>query len=399
MLSFELFAKEDDARAGKLITLHGLIETPSFVIVGTQAAVKAVSVKDLRKIGIQMIIANAYHLHLQPGENLIEKAGGLHRFMGWEGPLMTDSGGFQIFSLGAAREHGVGKIASIFPEQRDRGGHFNSKKRKPLVRVDEDGVDFISYLDGSLHRFTPRRVVELQLKLGADIILPLDECTSPLHDYQYTKAALKRTQRWALQALEEFHRRPNKSQALMGIVQGGAYQDLREQCAQFISDQGFDGYAIGGSLGRSKMDMYHVLEWTNPILPQDKPRHLLGIGEIEDIFEVVQRGIDLIDCVLPTRMANTGTLFVKGAKHFRIHIYNMQFKDDLRPVEQGCICYTCRHYSRAYLRHLFMAKEPLATHLATIHNLYFIESLMKQIRVAIKEKGFKQLKEEWLSSS
>jgi queuine tRNA-ribosyltransferase/7-cyano-7-deazaguanine tRNA-ribosyltransferase len=396
MLSFEVLAKEGEARVGKLVTPHGAIKTPSFVAVGTQATVKAVSVEDLRRIGTQVIITNAFHLYLQPGEDLIEKMGGLHRFMSWDGPLMTDSGGFQIFSLGAAKEHGVGKIAPIFPEGQDRGGHFTSKKRKPLVTIDEDGVEFISYLDGARHRFTPERVIEIGRKLGADMIMVLDECTSPLHDYPYTRTAMGRTHRWALRALEAFHRTSHKNQALFGIVQGGAYPDLREQSATFIADQEFDGYAIGGSLGRSKEDMHRVLEWTIPLLPQGKPRHLLGIGKVEDIFEVVKRGIDLFDCVAPTRLARTGTLLVKEVEGFRIHILNAKFKDDARPIEEGCSCYTCCNYSKAYLRHLFLAKELIAVRLGTIHNLYFLESLMRQIRKAIREKRFRGLSREWV---
>ena len=397
MFLFEVLAKEGEARAGRLVTPHGSIETPSFVAVGTQGTVKAVSVDDLRKIGNQVIITNAYHLHLQPGEDLIERMGGLHRFMSWEGPLMTDSGGFQIFSHGAGKEHGVGKIAPIFPEETDRGGHFGSKKGKPLVRVDEDGVEFVSYLDGSRHRFTPERVMDIDRKLGADIILVLDECTSPLHDYHYTRTAMERTHRWAVRALAEFERTSDNTQALFGIVQGGAYGDLRRESATFLAEQGFDGYAIGGSLGRSKKEMHQVLEWTIPLLLQDRPRHLLGIGEIEDIFEVVKRGIDLFDCVAPTRMARTGTLFVKEADRFRIHILNAEFKDDPRPIDEGCNCYTCCNYSRAYLRHLFVARELSGIRLATIHNLYFLESLMRQIRAAIREGRFAALASEWFS--
>ena len=396
MISFEVLAKEGEARAGRLVTPHGVIETPSFVAVGTQATVKAVSVEDLRRIGNQVIITNAYHLHLQPGEDLIERMGGLHRFMGWKGPLMTDSGGFQVFSLGAAKEHGVGKIASIFPEETDRGGHFSSKKGKRLVKVDEDGVEFISHLDGSPHRFTPERVMDIERKLGADIILALDECTSPLHDYPYTKAAMERTHRWALRALAECRRTPENRQALWGIIQGGAYRDLRRESAGFIADQPFAGHAIGGSLGRSKEEMHMVLEWTIPLLPQDKPRHLLGIGEIADIFEVVKRGVDLFDCAAPTRMARTGTLFARKAERYRIHILNAQFKEDPRAIEEGCNCYTCCNYSRAYLRHLFVAKELSGVRLATIHNLYFMESLMRRMRAAITEKRLAALTREWL---
>jgi queuine tRNA-ribosyltransferase len=399
MFSFQILAKDKAARLGEIVTSHGSVHTPSFIPVGTLATVKGISVNDLRRIGSQVIIANTYHLHLQPGEDLIEKMGGLHQFMGWDGPLITDSGGFQIFSLGAAKEHGVGKIASIFPYGKNHGGHRRSKKGKSFVHVDEDGVEFISYRNGTRHRFTPERVIEIERKLGADIILVLDECTSPFHDYEYTTKAMDRTHRWAIRALKEFKRTSLKSQALFGIIQGGAYQDLREKSAQFISGQDFDGYAIGGSLGKSTKEMHKVLEWTLPPLPQDKPRHLLGIGEIEDIFEVVSRGIDLFDCVLPTRLARTGTLFTKEAERFRIHIRNAQYTNDPRPIEKGCDCYTCRNFSRAYLRHLIMAKELLAIQLASIHNLYFLETLMRQIRSAIQEKKLAELKKEWFSKT
>ena len=399
MLSFKLLARDGESRAGKLVTHHGTIETPSFVPVGTQGTVRAISAGDLREIGTQVIIINSYHLHLQPGEDLVERMGGLHRFIGWEGPLMTDSGGFQIFSLGAAKEHEVGKIAPIFPEEKDCGRHFSSKSGKPLVRVDEDGAEFISYLNGTTHRFRPEQVIEIERKLGADIILVLDECTSPYHDYYYTRAAMERTHRWSLRALEAFKLSSDDTQTILGIVQGGAYRDLREESSRFIASHDFDGYAIGGSLGRSKNEMHEVLEWTIPFLQENKPRHLLGVGEIEDIFEVVTRGIDLFDCVLPTRMAHTGTFFAREQGRFRMHILNARFKDDPRPIDEGCNCYTCRYYPRAYLRHLFMAKEVLGMRLATIHNLCFLESLMRRIRSAIKEGRLAELRREWVKAN
>jgi queuine tRNA-ribosyltransferase/7-cyano-7-deazaguanine tRNA-ribosyltransferase len=319
--------------------------------------------------------------------------------MSWEGPLMTDSGGFQIFSLGSGKEHGVGKIAPIFPQEKDRSiGPFSSNKEKPLVSVDEDGVEFISYLDGSRHRATPEQVIQIERKLGADIILVLDECTSPLHDYSYTKEAMERTHRWGIRAFAEFKRTSETRQALFGIIQGGAYRDLREKSAKFIAEQDFDGYAIGGSLGRSKEEMNQVLEWTVPFLPQGRPRHLLGIGEIDDIFEIVRRGIDLFDCVLPTRMARTGTVLTKETDRFRMHIRNARFKDDPLPIEEECTCYSCCNYSRAYLRHLFMTKDLLGVRLATIHNVHFLESLMRQIRLAIKEGRLSALRRGWLST-
>jgi queuine tRNA-ribosyltransferase/7-cyano-7-deazaguanine tRNA-ribosyltransferase len=398
MFSFQSIAHDGHARAGLLTTPHGTIETPSFVAVGTQATVKALSVEDLHQIRSQVIIANTYHLHLQPGEELIEQMGGLHEFMGWDAPLMTDSGGFQIFSHGAGKEQGVGKIAPIFPEEQDRARHFSSRKGKPLVRVNENGVEFVSYIDGSRHGFTPEGVVAMQRKLGADIILVLDECTSPLHDYNYTKTAMKRTHRWAVRALSEFQHYPDNRQALFGIVQGGAFQDLRQESATFIAEKGFDGFAIGGSLGESTKEMHQVLEWTIPLLPQDRPRHLLGIGEVENIFDVVKRGIDMFDCAAPTRMARTGTMFVRDAERFRIHILNAKFRGDPRPVDQACDCYVCSNYSRAYVRHLFAAKELAAFRLASIHNVHFIESLMRRIRTAVKEKSLADLENSWFSS-
>ncbi len=359
--------------------------------------VEGLTPQHLKELGTQIIIANTYHLHLQPGEDIVEGAGGLHKFMGWDGPLMTDSGGFQIFSHGAGKEQGVGKIASIFPEEPDRGGHLRKKPGRSLVTVDEDGVDFISYLDGSRHRFTPENVIEIQTKLGADIILPLDECTSPLHDREYTRSAMERTHHWAERALEAFSKYGKPHQSLFGIVQGGAFEDLRERSSEFISQLGFSGYAIGGSLGRSKHDMHNVLDWTLPNLPQQKPRHLLGIGEVEDIFEAVKRGVDTFDCVAPTRMARTGTLFSCGQPRHRLHILNSRFRRDYSPVEPDCPCYTCRNFTRAYLRHLFSAREPTAIILATIHNLTFMERLMGQIRCSIAEGNFNELMEKWVS--
>ncbi|MCX8103828.1 MAG: tRNA guanosine(34) transglycosylase Tgt [Candidatus Bipolaricaulota bacterium] len=387
------------ARCGVLQTPHGEIHTPSFVAVGTQATVKAVGPDDLKKIGIQVLIANTYHLHLRPGEDAIAQLGGLHGFMGWNGPIMTDSGGFQAFSLGAAIEHGVGKIASIFPDEveaAERGGHLKrARQGQSLVNITEEGIEFRSHLDGSPQKFTPENTIEIQKKLGADMIFVLDECTSPLHDYEYTKRAMERTHRWAVRALEHFRKITDGRQALFGIVQGGAYPDLREQSAKFISSLDFDGIGIGGSVGRSKDDLSRVLDWTIPLLPQEKPRHLLGIGEIEDIFHAVARGVDLFDCVAPTRMARNGALWVKDAEDFRINITNAVYKTDLRPIAEDCECYTCQNFSRAYLHHLFIAKEILAMRLATIHNLYFLESLMRQIRRAIGEQALVELAAKW----
>jgi queuine tRNA-ribosyltransferase len=378
-----------------MTTSHGVIETPAFVPVATQATVRAVSMDDLEQIGTQVIIANAYHLHLMPGEEVIRKMGGLHLFTGWRKPLITDSGGFQIFSLGAAKEHGVGKIASIFPQDRNRGGHLRTKRRKQFVKIDEGGVDFISYLDGSKHRFTPESVTQLEGKLGADIILILDECTSPLHDYAYTRAAMERTHRWAVRALEEYQKISGADQAIFGIIQGGAYRDLRERSAEFIGSRAFHGFAIGGSLGKSKEEMHQVLEWTLPLLSHERPRHLLGIGMVEDVFDVVAQGIDLFDCVAPTRMARSGTVLVRGAEGHRIHLLNAKYREDRQPIDESCSCQTCNRYSKAYLRHLFAAKELTAERLAAIHNLYFTEEMMSEIRKAIRGKRFEAFRAKW----
>jgi tRNA-guanine transglycosylase len=400
---FEITHRSGMARTGRLHTPHGVVETPAFVAVGTQATVKAVPPADLQSAGVQALFANTYHLCLRPGPDVIARLGGLHRFMAWDGPILTDSGGFQVFSLGAAIEHGVGKIASIFPdESRGRpGGHTGES----LVRLDDDGVTFRSHLDGSTHRFTPESVIDIQRKLGADIILVLDECTSPLHDRAYTAAAMERTHRWAERALARFqatapaYSGPTTPQALFGIVQGGAYRDLREQSARFITGLDFDGIAIGGSLGKSKRDMRDVLEWTVPLLPEQKARHLLGIGEVPDIFAVVERGVDTFDCVAPTRMARNGSLLTRRAgpeRKFRLNLRNARFRDDPQPVDPDCPCPTCRQFSRAYLHHLIRAREILAYHLATVHNLYFMTRLMADIRHAIRHDRLDELRAEWV---
>ena len=389
------------ARVGRLETAHGTVITPAFVAVATRGTVKAIEPKALEEIGVQIVIANSYHLHLRPGEETIAALGGLHRFACWERPMMTDSGGFQVFSLGAGKVHGVGKVASIFPDEEFRWQQNPSKLQgKSLVKLSEQGVTFRSIIDGTEHFFSPENVITLQKKLGADMILVLDECTSPLHDYAYTEQAMERTHRWAERALRSFDQLtgdtfPNSHQLLYGIVQGGAYEDLREKSARIIGRMPFDGVAIGGSLGRSKEEMHRVLDWTAPHLPEDKGRHLLGIGEIEDIFAAVRRGIDTFDCAAPTRIARNGTVFVKGAPRHRINLRNARFRDDSRPIEEGCDCSTCRHHSRAYLRHLHLAGELSYYRLATIHNLRFLVCLMSEVRKAITAGTFSELEAQW----
>jgi queuine tRNA-ribosyltransferase/7-cyano-7-deazaguanine tRNA-ribosyltransferase len=352
----------------------------------------------MRDLGAQVVICNSYHLHLAPGEEVIAELGGLHRFADWSGPMMTDSGGFQVFSLGAGKVHGVGKVASVFPDE----GRGNPAPRphaaNSLVRLTEDAVVFRSILDGSWHRFSPESVVTLQRLLGPDIALVLDECTSPLHDYAYTRSAMERTHRWAERALRAFadeQRQHPSAQMLFGIVQGGAYQDLREESARAIGSMGFPGFAIGGSLGRSKAEMHAVLDWAIPGLPEKAPRHLLGIGEIEDLFAAVQRGVDTADCASATRIARNGCVFLKGAPRNRINLRNASYRNDPRPIDPRCDCSTCRRHSRAYLRHLYRSGELSYARLATIHNLRTMVRLMASIRDAIAADTLSVLAREW----
>jgi tRNA-guanine transglycosylase len=398
-LNFEIEARLPNslARAGRLTLPHGVVETPVFMPVGTKATVKALTPDELEALGAQIILGNAYHLYMRPGAELVEEFGGLHGFSGWQKPFLTDSGGFQVFSLGWGMAHGVGKIAKIFPGEGPAvpsapSGPQRSKalSAEKLCKVDERGVTFRSHIDGSTHRFTPESSIDIQQKLGADIILAFDECTSPLSGYEYTKQALKRTHAWAKRSLDA---KTNPHQALFGIVQGGAYEDLRLESAHYINSLGFEGYAIGGSLGESKADMHHILEWVCPILDENKPRHLLGIGEPEDLFECIERGADMFDCVAPTRIARHGALFTKQGK---INIRNLKFRHDKGPIDEGCGCSTCQTYTRGYLRHLFLAEELLFYRLASIHNLYFIVNLAKAIRRSIIDGSFFEFKAAFL---
>lgn len=400
--TFDVRSHDPDsvARTGSLQTAHGTVNTPAFVGVATRASIKALEPQALVDIGLQIAISNTYHLHLQPGEDVIASLGGLHGFSGWDRPTMTDSGGFQVFSLGASKDHGVGKVASIFP------GDSNVPKpkvrqSKPLVCLTEQGAEFRSIIDGSPHTFTPESVITIERKLGADIILPLDECTSPLHDHTYTKRSMERTHRWAQRGLTAFQLLrddptfPNPHQVLYGIVQGGAYQDLRLESARVIGDMSFEGFAIGGSLGRSKNDMWSVLDWTIPLLPDEAPRHLLGIGEIEDLFTCVARGIDTFDCAAPTRLARNGSVFLQGEPRHRINLRNARFAQDDGPIDPQCDCFTCQTHSRAYLRHLCRAGEFSFYRLATIHNLRFLVRLMAEIRDAVDNGKLTQLAHDW----
>lgn len=403
---FDIEQEVGSARLARYTTPHGVIETPAFVAVGTQASVKSLTPEEVTTAGTQVIFANTYHLYLRPGEEVVAELGGLHRFMHWDGPIMTDSGGFQVFSLGASIEHGVGKIANIFPgEETQQGERRTAKGQQSLVKVSEDGVAFKSHIDGSRHTFTPETSIAIQRALGADMILAFDECTSPLHDEAYTAKSAERTHRWARRCLEYFHANGSQhgsEQTLYGIVQGGAFETLRRESARTIAEMGFDAFAIGGNLGQTKRDMHRVIEWTIDALPRNHPRHLLGIGDVPGIFEAVERGCDTFDCVSPTRNARNGGVLARfdddgtPLKKFRHNIRNARFARDERPIDPDCDCYTCTHYSRAYLRHLFKAEELLAQRLASIHNLYFMARLCEDIRSSLRHGLFPTLKAAWL---
>jgi len=401
--NFEIIKKDRDtaARAGIIHTRRGDIETPHFVPVATLASVRALDSADLKMLGAQCGLVNTYHLHLKPGDELIGRLGGTHKFMNFGKPLFSDSGGFQAFSLGLAREHNIGKIGNFFPEESasvEEIGNTPKAPKENLTKITDKGVEFRSIYDGSLHFFDAKRSMEIQSSLDTDIIMAFDECTSPLSDKAYTKIAMERTHDWAKKSLE-YH---NKDQAIYGIVQGGFFRDLRDESVKAIGALPFDGIAIGGSLGNTKRDMHEILEWVIPQL-DNRPRHLLGIGEIDDIFECVGRGIDTFDCVAPTRIARRANLYIlpesggKRENKFRINISSAVHKEEVGPIDPACGCPTCRNYSRAYLRHLYLARELAYFRLATIHNLWFMLRLMEQVRESIKDESFAELKKKWLN--
>jgi queuine tRNA-ribosyltransferase len=355
---FEIIKKDtfSKARLGRVETDHGSFTTPAFLPVGTQGSVKSLTPEELVEIGVEAILGNTYHLYLRPGHETIGRLGGLHAFIHWERPILTDSGGFQIFSLGSLR------------------------------KVSEEGVTFQSHLDGSSHFLTPEKVMEIQRVLRTDIAMVLDECVPYPSPYEYVKASTEQTARWAKRCLQV---KREKDPALFAIVQGGVYRDLREKSAQTLVEMGFQGYAIGGlSVGEPKSMMLDVLEWTTPLLPENTPRYLMGVGTPEDIINAVILGVDFFDCVLPTRNARNGTLFTSSGK---ISIKQAQYAEDQRPVDETCGCYTCRHYSRAYLRHLYLSKEILSSRLNTIHNLYYYINLIRKIREAIQKDRLRDL--------
>ncbi|MEX0919001.1 MAG: tRNA guanosine(34) transglycosylase Tgt [Candidatus Paceibacterota bacterium] len=385
--SFKIEAKIPGrlGRAGIINTPHGPMATPAFIVVGTKAAVKAVLPEQVAEVGAEAVLANTYHLYLAPGSETVKAAGGLHRFMNWPGPMMTDSGGFQVFSLGAA--FGQGGINKF-----NQGRSIEKNQvMAPLARIDEEGVTFKSHLDGKLCRLTPEISMKVQHDLGADIIFAFDECTTPQAEYDYQVKALDRTHRWAKESLA-WHRRLGGPQALFGIVQGGRYNDLRRQSAEFIASLGFAGYGIGGSF--DKEDIAASLQLVNSILPESAPRHLLGIGEIVDLFAGIEEGIDTFDCVTPTRLGRHGALQTAGG---RLNLFKAEYRQDFSSPVTGCLCYTCRHYSRAYLSHLFRAGEMAAATLASIHNIYFFVNLVKDIRRSILDGDYRRFKQKTLA--
>ncbi|MCQ2566324.1 MAG: tRNA guanosine(34) transglycosylase Tgt [Clostridia bacterium] len=355
------------ARRGVLHTPHGDIQTPVFMPVGTQATVKAMKIEDVAGLGHEgcgLILSNTYHLYLRPGHELIKKAGGLHNFMNWNGAILTDSGGFQVFSLG------------------------------PLRKITEEGVKFRSYLDGSSHMFTPEKSIEIQNCLGSDIMMAFDECAPYPADWHYVQKSLERTTRW-LKRCKDYHRDWER-QSLFGIMQGGVYKDLRAQSARQIVDLDLPGYSIGGlSVGEPKEIMYEVMDDCVDLLPADKPRYLMGVGSPDCLFEGVERGIDMFDCVLPTRVARNGLAFTSVG---RVNIKNAKYFEDFGPLDPNCDCYTCRNYSRAYLRHLFKSEEILSSMLLSEHNLHFLVSTMEKIRKSIEEDRFLEYKKEFYDS-
>ena len=368
MLKLNISGKDgkSKARAGWFETDHGVVETPIFMPVGTQGTVKAVNQSYLENdIKAQIVLSNTYHLYLRPGTEILEKTGGLHNFMNWKKPILTDSGGYQVFSLSELR------------------------------KLKSDGVEFRSHLDGSKHFFTPEKVISIERSIGSDIMMVLDECTPYPCDYDYAKKSTKLTSDWALLNKEAFENSATlygHKQFLFGIIQGSVYKDLREESAKRITEIGFDGYAIGGlAVGEPTGVMYDTVNFVTGFMPEDRPRYLMGVGRPENILEAIERGIDMFDCVMPTRNARNSNLFTSGGV---LSMRNAKYKDDFSPVDSKCDCYTCRNFSRAYLRHLFIAKEILALELASIHNLHFYLNLVKQARERILDGTFKNWKED-----
>jgi len=396
-LSFTISARQGRARAGILTTPHGVIETPAFVPVGTKANVKGVLPDALQAMGAQVVLANTYHLYLQPGEATVKDAGGLGTFMNWKGPTMTDSGGFQVFSLGAAFGRNITKIAKGEEAPREHGvAVFDEEvasQHGQLAIIDDEGVTFTSHHDGSLHRFTPERSIEIQHALGADMFFAFDECTAPTEPYDYQREAMERTHRWALRSLKA-HRQnieANRKQAIFGIVQGGRHEDLRRESAKEIASMDFDGFGIGGSF--SKEDMQGALQAAIPELPEAKPRHFLGIGEPTDVLTGIAEGLDLFDCVAATRIGRHGSIYTKRGI---VHLRGAASQHDHGPLDPECVVVGTEGFSRAYVSHLIRSGEILGSTIASMHNLGFILKLVDGAREALKSGTFDAYREEFV---
>ena len=373
------------ARLGTIHTPHGTITTPNFIFCGTKAAMKAVAPRDLSEAGTQIILANTYHLLVQPGPEMLSRRGGLHKFMGWDKPMLTDSGGFQVFSMA---------FGGVADEVKGKSSH----KRDPsLLKLSEDGATFRSYLDGSSIRITPESCIDAQRQFGADIIMPLDECTAFHHSKEYTARSMERSHRWEDRSLAEFARTNTGAQALYGIVQGGVHSDLRRLSAEYTKDRPFFGTAVGGCIGDSKDSVQEILSNTMGHVHPDRPVHYLGVGGISDIFGGVRQGIDTFDCVSPTRLARHGWALVKGRKDERINLRNAMYREDDLPIDPSCTCHTCQNFSRSYINYLFRAKELLAYQLLSIHNIRTMMRLMEDIRGGIATETLDKVQSEWLA--
>lgn len=374
--SLDKKSKKSHARLGILKTPHGIVETPAFVPVATLAAMKALTSRDITETKSQIIIANTYHIHVTCGENVVAKAGGIHTFMNWNGPIMTDSGGFQVFSLGFGRDYKVGKVMKFFPEESEE--YIKSGSQPVHVKITEDGVYFQSPVDGSKLFLGPKESMKIQEKIGADMIFAFDECTAPLSTRLYVESALDRTHRWAKICRDSV----KGKQALFGIVQGSRYQDLREKSAKYINSLGFDGYGIGGDLGSKKGTITDILSWVTPHLDENKPRHLLGIGHIEDMEMIIRQGVDLFDCTTPTHYARRGTVFTSVGK---LNLRKANFLNENKPLDVKCSCYVCQDYTRSYLSHLIHCREITAMNLLSFHNVHFFNAYVASIREKIKK--------------
>lgn len=390
MFKFEILfkSKKSDARLGKVHTPHGIINTPAFIFCGTKANVKGITIDQLKAESTQIILSNTYHLMLQPGSDLVKQAGGLHKFTGWDGPMFTDSGGFQVFSLGYGSVH-----AEIKGSQQIKG-------KKTLLKLTENGAQFRSYIDGRIITLTPELSIKIQMDLGADIIVSFDECT-PYHVNKiYTANSMEKSKRWALRSLNTVKQYGDNSQALLAVIQGGIYEDLRRESTRFANENDFSGFAIGGSLGKTQKEMYDIVEMTSKMLDKTKYVHLLGIGGIADIFNGVKCGIDTFDCVAPTRIARHGAAIVKKRELLDIekphlNLNNSIFQKDFSPISSSCDCYTCRNFSRSYIHHLLKAKEILAGTLISIHNIRTMNRLMEDIRNALAKDNLEEAYRDW----